>query len=114
MCLVYFDKEVISLTQEDQFVEVTFKDGHIERYDLVMAADGLHSSTRKMTFSDEDYEVFNLGSYISVFNIPNYLNLNRTQVIFEKDQKTICLNSDKDPDRAFAYFCISSQESIKW
>ncbi len=50
----HFHKETISLTQKDQFVEVTFKDGHIERYDLVMAADGLHSSTRGLTFSDED------------------------------------------------------------
>jgi len=101
----YFHKEIISLTQKDQFVEVTFKDGHIERYDLVMAADGLHSSTRGMTFSDEDCQFFNLGSYISVFSIPNYLNLNRTQVIFAKDQKLISLNSDKDPDRAFA--CVA-------
>src|SRR3989338_5383713 len=39
----HFHKEIISLTQKDQSVDVTFKDGHIERYDLVMAADGLHS-----------------------------------------------------------------------
>ena len=45
----HFHKEIISLTQKDQVVEVTFKDEHIERYDLVMAADGLHSSARGMT-----------------------------------------------------------------
>jgi 2-polyprenyl-6-methoxyphenol hydroxylase-like FAD-dependent oxidoreductase len=97
----YFHKEITSLTQKDQFVEVTFKDGLIERYDLVIAADGLHSSTRKMTFSDEDYQFFNLGYYISVFSIENYLNLNRTKVTFTKDQKIISVDSDKDPDRAF-------------
>ncbi|MCH9770614.1 MAG: FAD-dependent monooxygenase, partial [Gammaproteobacteria bacterium] len=94
----HLDTEITSLTQKDQSVEVTFKDGHIECYDLVMAADGLHSSTRGMTFSDEDCQLFNLSCYISVFSIPNYLNLNRVRVLFEKDQKSINMNSDKDPD----------------
>lgn len=69
----HFHQEIISLTQKDQSVEVTCKDGHIERYDLVIAADGLHSSTRKLTFSTKDYQLFHLGSYISIFSIPNYL-----------------------------------------
>ncbi|MDN3508113.1 MAG: FAD-dependent monooxygenase, partial [Simkaniaceae bacterium] len=102
----HFHKEIISLTQEDQFVEVTFQDGQIERYDLVIAADGLHSSTRKMAFSDEDYNLFNLGSYISVFSIPNYSNLNRIAVSFVKDQKFISMNSDKDRDRALVCFAF--------
>ncbi len=108
----YFHKEIISLMQKDQFVEVTFKDGHIESYDLVIAADGLHSSTRKMTFSDEDCQFFNLDYYISVFSIPNYLNLNRTQIIFTKDQKTIRLNSPKDSDRAFASFVFRAKRVL--
>lgn len=108
----HFRKEIISLTQNDQFVEVTFKDGQIERYDLVMAADGLHSSTRRMTFSDEDCQFFNLGSYISIFSVPNYLHLNRIHVSFAKDQKFIAMNSDKDPDRAFATFAFRSKKVL--
>ncbi|MCF6777716.1 tetracycline destructase [Thiotrichales bacterium 19X7-9] len=108
----YFDKKIISLTQKDQFVEVTFKDGHIEHYDLVMAADGLHSSTRKMTFSDEEYQFCNLGSYISVFSIPNYLNLNRTQVLFNKDQKSISVSSDKDPNKASTCFAFQTKKAL--
>ncbi len=108
----HFHKEIISLTQKDQSVEVTFKDGHIERYDLVMAADGLHSSTRGMTFSDEDCQLFNLGSYISIFSIPNYLHLNRIEVSFGKDQKFIGMNSDKDPDRAFVCFAFRAKKVL--
>ncbi|TNF67253.1 MAG: tetracycline destructase [Gammaproteobacteria bacterium] len=108
----YFDQEITSLIQKEQFVEVTFKNGHIEHYDLVMAADGLHSSTRKMTFSDEEYQFFNLGYYISVFSIPNYLDINRAQVIFTKDQKSISMNSDKDPDRAFTCVAFRSKKVL--
>lgn len=108
----HFHKEIISLTQKEQFVEVTFKNGQIEHYDLVMAADGLHSSTRGMTFSDEDCQLFNLGYYISVFSIPNYLNLNRVQVLFEKDQKLLGMMSDKDPDRASATFSFRVKKEL--
>ncbi len=108
----HFDQEIINLTQKDQFVEVTFKDGQIERYDLVMAADGLHSSTRSMTFSDEDCQFFNLGSYLSIFVIPNYLHLNRISVSFGKDQKFIAMNSDKDPNRAFVTFAFRSKKVL--
>jgi 2-polyprenyl-6-methoxyphenol hydroxylase-like FAD-dependent oxidoreductase len=108
----HFHKEITSLTQKDQSVEVTFKDGHIGRYDLVMAADGLHSSTRKMAFSNEDCQLFNLGSYISIFNITNYLHLNRTEVSFVKDQKFIGMNSDKNPDRALVCLAFRSKKVL--
>jgi len=91
---------------------VTFKDGNIERYDLVMAADGLHSSTRGMTFSDEDCQLFNLGYYISNFSIPNYLHLNKIEVSFVKDQKFISMNSDKDPNRAFVCFAFRAKQVL--
>lgn len=108
----HFHKEIISLTQKDQSVEVTFKDGHIGCYDLVIAADGLHSSTRKMTFSNEDCQLFNLGSYISIFSIPNYLHLNRTAVSFVKDQKFIGMNSDKNSDRALVCFAFRAKKVL--
>lgn len=108
----HFDKEIINLTQKDQCVEVIFKDGHIEQYDLVIAADGLHSSTRRLTFADKDYQFFNLGYYFGIFSIPNYLNLNRTKVMFTKDQKIISVNNDKDPDTAFVNFGIKSDKVL--
>lgn len=108
----HFHNEVIGLKQEDQSVEVTFKDGHIERYDLVVAADGLHSSTRRMTFSDEECQLVNLGSYISVFSIPNYLHLSRMEVSFGRDQKFIGMNSDKDPNRAFVCFAFRAKKAL--
>ncbi len=108
----YFNKEIINLTQKDQFVEVTFNDSHIEQYDLVIGADGLHSSTRKQIFSDKDYQFFKLGYYFSIFSIPNYLNLNRTKVMFTKDQKILSVDSDKDPNAAFVSFGIRSDKVL--
>lgn len=108
----FFDEEIISLTQNDLGVEVTFKDSRTECYDLVLAADGLHSSTRSMAFSDESWHVLSLNSYISVFSIPNYLNLNREEVIFGKDQKHIALNNDKDPNKVFACLAFRTKKQL--
>ncbi len=108
----HFDKEIINLTQKNQFVEVTFHDGLIEQYDLVIAADGLHSSTRSQTFADKDYQLLNLGYYYSIFSIPNYLNLDRTKVMFTKDQKIISVDSDKEPHKAFVSIGIRSNKVL--
>ena len=109
---VHFDEKIINITQNEQFVEVTFKDGQIERFDLVIAADGLHSSTRKLAFSKEDYQFSKLGYYFSIFSIPNYLNLDRTKVMLTKDQKILSIDSDKDPKSAFVSFGIKSDEEL--
>lgn len=108
----HFHKEITSLKQNEPVVEVTFNDGHIECYDLVIAADGLHSSTRKMTFVKDEYEFFHLGYYISVFSISNYLHLKKTKVTFTKDQKIISVDSDKDPDRAFVSVGVRSDKVL--
>jgi 2-polyprenyl-6-methoxyphenol hydroxylase-like FAD-dependent oxidoreductase len=104
----FFHKEIVDIVQKDHFVEVIFKSGTIEHYDLVVGADGLHSSTRSISFEPKDYQFLNLNSYISIFSIPNYLNLSRTEVSFGKDEKYMAINSDKNPDGAIAIFAFRS------
>lgn len=108
----HFAKEITSLKQDDRSVEVTFKNGRTESYDLVVAADGLNSSTRRMAFSEKDYQIFHLGSYISIYGIPNDLHLNRTEVSFGKDQKFISVNSDKDLDRALVCLAFRAKGGL--
>lgn len=83
----HFNQWIDSIKQSDKDIEVQFKDGRTEHYDLVIGADGLHSKTRHMVFNDDEYKLTNLGLYFSVFSIPNYLNLNHTEVQFEANQK---------------------------
>jgi len=66
-----------------------------------------------MVFNNEDYSLKHLGAYISVFGIPNYLNLNCTDVAYEANQKTIHINSDEDPNLAKAGFMFRSSHLLK-
>lgn len=108
-----FNQYITSLQQNDTSVTVNFNDGTVESYDMVIAADGIHSATRRMIFDKNEYQLVNLGSYISTFTIPNYLNLNHMDVGCEVNQKLVSVNSDNDPKLAIAGFMFRSQHVLK-
>lgn len=108
----YFNQLISSIKQNDGDVEVQFQNGRTEHYDLVIGADGLHSTTRRMVFDKDEYQLINLGAYCSVFSIPNYLNLNHTEVQCEANQKLISLSSDKNPKIAEAAFMFRVQNVL--
>lgn len=65
-----------SLKEEADGVTVNFTNGKIDtqKYDLVIAADGMGSKTRSMIFEEKSYQstecVKSLGWYIAYFTIP--------------------------------------------
>ncbi len=60
---------VQTLDQDDKGVDVGFASGRTGRYDLVVAADGVHSSTRKLAYGT-GAETF-LGGYMAFFTMPS-------------------------------------------
>ncbi|MFI5937176.1 FAD-dependent monooxygenase [Actinoplanes sp. NPDC051494] len=60
--------------------EVLFASGATERYDYVVGADGLHSATRRMAFGE--VAARHLGAYISIFDVPDDLGLDREEIFF--------------------------------
>lgn len=64
-----FGKFITSINQNTEKVEVTFSDGLSEAFDLLIAADGVRSATRKLIFGDEPKLKF-LGVYNAWYTIP--------------------------------------------
>lgn len=108
----HFNQSIDRINQREGDVEVQFKDGRIEYYDLVIGADGLHSTTRRMVFDKDEYKLNNLGACFSVFSIPNYLSLNHTEVQCEANQKLISITSDENPKIATAIFSFRAQNIL--
>lgn len=108
----YFNQMISSIKQNAGDVEVQFKDGRSEHYDLVVGADGLHSTTRRLVFDKDEYELVDLGAYFSVFSIPNYLNLSHTEVQCEANQKLLSITSDKNPKIAEAAFLFRAKNVL--
>lgn len=67
-----FGKTITELSQSDDSVDVTFSDGQKKRYDIVVAADGQGSRTRRLAFgqdvSDEAFK--SLGVHAAYYSIP--------------------------------------------
>lgn len=109
----YFNQSITSMQQNEDSVTVNFKDGRIENYDVVIAADGIHSATRRMIFNKNEYQLINLGSYLSTFTMPNYLDLNHMELTCEANHKLLTFNSDNNPEIARAGFMFRSQHLLK-
>jgi 2-polyprenyl-6-methoxyphenol hydroxylase-like FAD-dependent oxidoreductase len=104
-----FAQEIIQ--HEDQ-VEVIFNDGSTECFDLVIGADGLHSSTRKLSFKDDEYTTNNLGIYLGVFSTNNHWGLEHASLFCENEHKSIYIESDHNPDEALVGLMFKTSENL--
>lgn len=58
---IYFETTVTALEQQSEEVKVTFSDGSSSRFDVVVAADGLHSDLRSMVLAEGEYAYRDTG-----------------------------------------------------
>jgi 2-polyprenyl-6-methoxyphenol hydroxylase-like FAD-dependent oxidoreductase len=75
-----FGDGVTGLSEDADGVVAAFAHGPSRRFDLVVGADGLHSTVRRLAFGPEESFARHLGSYLSVFGADNFLGLDNWQV----------------------------------
>jgi len=75
-----FGDSVQAISQSPNGVEVAFAKNSPRAFDLVIGADGLHSHVRAVAFGDESRFLRELGLYLCVYTVPNYLNLDRVEM----------------------------------
>ncbi|MCC4314321.1 FAD-dependent monooxygenase [Streptomyces malaysiensis] len=78
-----YNDSIAALAQGTDEVAVTFHRGDSRAFDIVVAADGVHSSTRALVFGPEENFLRHLGGYLGVWTVPNYLGLDRWEVIYQ-------------------------------
>ncbi|MFC8797184.1 FAD-dependent oxidoreductase [Promicromonospora sp. NPDC057138] len=64
---IRFGTSIVGVEQDADGVDVTLGDGTVERADLLVGADGLHSATRRLVFGPEDYMRLDLNHMAGVF-----------------------------------------------
>lgn len=77
-----FDDSIAALEQDDKEVRVVFRSGTTRAFDLVIGADGVHSTTRRLVFGPEENHLHHLGSYVGVWSASNHLGLDRWEVAY--------------------------------
>lgn len=65
-----FDDSLTSLSHTAQGVHATFERSAPRTFDLVVGADGLHSTVRRLAFGPEPEFVSHLGYYVAAWDLP--------------------------------------------
>jgi 2-polyprenyl-6-methoxyphenol hydroxylase-like FAD-dependent oxidoreductase len=75
-----FGDSIRALREEDRGVRVDFDSGETRVFDLAVGADGLHSNVRRLAFGPEQQFTHHLGTYVAVFSMDNFLQLDNWQI----------------------------------
>jgi 2-polyprenyl-6-methoxyphenol hydroxylase-like FAD-dependent oxidoreductase len=67
-----FDEEIVDLEQQADCVRVALKHAGERRFDLLIGADGLHSSVRRLAFGPQSQFEKHLGYAVAAFEAPGY------------------------------------------
>ncbi|WP_367607081.1 FAD-dependent monooxygenase [Legionella sp. W05-934-2] len=107
---IWFDDVIEAVEQTDTHVEVSFKHRNKQSFDLVIGADGLHSTVRHLVFGEESQWLHDLGVYLCVYNAPNYLHLNNQEMQFTEIGRVAQVWSTGDNQQMKACFGFVSKE----
>ena len=103
-----FHDSIAAIEESEAGVDVLFQSGGKRRFDLIAGADGLHSNVRSVAFGPESSFIRDLGYYVSIFTIPNYLNLDHAGLYYGTLGKKVGVFSGGDPREASASFFFAS------
>jgi 2-polyprenyl-6-methoxyphenol hydroxylase-like FAD-dependent oxidoreductase len=87
-CEVLFGESIAALNDGPGGVEVQFQNSAPRTFDLVLAADGVHSKVRRLVFGAEEPLLRPLGHGLAIFSTDNYLGLKDLQVMFRDEGKS--------------------------
>lgn len=99
---------IASITEDPGGVDVTFEKSPPRRFDLVVGADGLHSTVRALTFGPEERFLHHLGLYCAIFTVPNHLGLDRGARSYNTPGRIAAVYSGRDASEARAMFWFAS------
>ena len=105
-----FGDRIGELTQDADGVEVVLAGGDRRRFDLVIGADGLHSSLRAMAFGPREQYVRHLGMVLAFYSVPNEFGLERWLIDHQEPGRSAGLRPLRDTTRAMAMLSFPAAE----
>src|SRR5690349_3535532 len=105
-----FGDRIAGLTQDAAGVDVSFAGGDRRRFDLVIGADGLHSSMRAMVFGPREQFVRHLGMVLAFYTVPNEFGLDRWLIDYQEPGRSAGLRPLPDATRAMAMLSFTTAD----
>lgn len=104
-----FGDSITGLKETADHINVSFKNGAPQTFDLVFGCDGIHSAVRKHWFGDEVEFSHFLKTYFSITIVNKLLIPENTTQMYSEPGKTVMLNAyNRKTDICLAFF--SEQE----
>ncbi|GAA1989485.1 FAD-dependent monooxygenase [Amycolatopsis minnesotensis] len=103
-----FDDSIRALAQDDAGVDVEFERGAPRRFDLVLGADGLHSTVRRLVFGPESSFARYLGLYSASVGVDPGLGRENRGVLHQEPGRTAGVYSYRG--KAAAFFAFRPRE----
>lgn len=107
-----FNNSITALNETNDDVEVTFKDGSQQAFDLVFGCDGIHSAVRKIWFGNEAGYLHFLGQYFSITIVNKLLIKQNTTQFYNVPDKAVMLNAYNN--KTDIIFCFRSEKEIPY
>src|SRR5262249_29229193 len=101
-----FDDTMTALSQDDDGVDVTFEKAPPRRFDLVIGADGLHSTTRRLAFGPDSEFVHHAGIYVATMPLNGPAEHKRVVVMHNAPGRMVAIHPARG--RAMAAFIFRS------
>jgi 2-polyprenyl-6-methoxyphenol hydroxylase-like FAD-dependent oxidoreductase len=105
-----FGDSIDALQDDGAGVDVRFKSGAQDRFDIVIGADGLHSNTRALVFGAEARFSRYLGFCFNLFSLPNDLGLSHEGVIYAEPGHTAGLYAAGDSHTLHAFLIFAAPD----
>jgi 2-polyprenyl-6-methoxyphenol hydroxylase-like FAD-dependent oxidoreductase len=107
-----FGDRVTGLSESEEGITASFKNGANRTFDLVVAADGLSSRTREVAFgSSKDAAVKNLSQWVALFLIPHSPEDGTwTRAYNAPEGRVVVLRPDVKRKRTSVYLCQGSDD----
>jgi len=104
-----FGKRIASLDESADSVEVTFTDGVTLSVDLVVGADGPHSTVRRLVFGPEERFVRPLGGYHAWFTTPDSVGFDGWLLMYQAPRLHASMRPSHDPALSKAALAFRSE-----
>ncbi|WP_285653336.1 FAD-dependent monooxygenase [Actinomycetospora sp. NBRC 106375] len=105
-----FGDRIAELTQDVGGVDVVFAGGDRRRFDLVIGADGLHSTLREMVFGPRERFVRHLGHVLAFYSVPNEFGLDRWLIEYQEAGRSAGLRPIQDATQGMAMFSFPAAD----
>ncbi|BBH70005.1 oxidoreductase [Actinoplanes sp. OR16] len=117
-----FGDAVAGVAQDHTGVDVTFASGSERRFDLVVGADGIHSTVRRAVFGPEFQFRRHLDAYFAIVDLPLGCGVHGESITFNAPgrmagisdfgNRTLGFLAFRSPERAYDYHSLDAQRQL--